>query len=105
MVDFAKVLAQRKAINNAKMAEEMKNPTRIVPKFPEDIDKLRHLKDQHLGELNEWEANFVNDNFNFLKLNPAARLSDKVRGIMGKLEAEHCGSMCHALNRAGVPHA
>lgn len=88
MVDFNKIREQ----NKAKAEAAAKAPK--VSKVPDDLDNLRHLRDYHLGELTEWEAGFVENNFTFLKNNGYASLSVKSKNKLGEILADHCGSDC-----------
>jgi hypothetical protein len=94
MVDFKKLMEERKAASQKLKAEVMKQPTVIVPKAKEPIDDLRHLMNNHVDELNEWEYNFVLNNFNYLKLNPGAQLSARVKDKLGEILADLCDKGC-----------
>lgn len=92
MVDFNKIREE----NKRKAEQQIKEtPATIIrPAVNTDLVTLRHLKDYHLGNLTEWEANFVQNNFNYLINNPDSRVSAKVKAKIGDIVAELCGSDC-----------
>ena len=94
MVDFAKIMEERKVAGQKLKEQAMKQPTVISTKYPSDLEQFRHLRDYHLGELNEWEANFVENNFTYLLTHPVAFLSAKVKAKLGEIQARVCGSDC-----------
>jgi hypothetical protein len=107
MVDFNKILAERKAAG-AKLLEEAKKdntPIAVVKKKPEIIDRLRHLINEHGEEMTAWEQNFCQDQFAWHKLNPGRGVSNRVLEKITEIEDALCGTMCHALNRAEIPHS
>lgn len=106
MVDFKKLMEERKLAGQKLKEETLKKagPTLITKKAPEPIDNLRHLMNHHQDDMTEWEWNFCQNNFNYLKLNPGAGLSVKAKDKLGEILAEVCGSMCHALDKAEIPH-
>jgi hypothetical protein len=112
MVDFAKL----KADNKARLAGLATATTVIKKAAPTYLDRINHLIAYHLGELTEWEANFCYSNKQYLsefKLNREREdnvvdfeiaITPKVKAKIKELEDTYCGSMCHALNNAGVNH-
>lgn len=101
VVDFAKFREQ----NKARLAADKDKPMRIAPKQPTFYDRLQHLVNHHTGEMTEWEVNFCWNNINFLSNDHDKYLSGRVQEKVKELEDMYCGTMCHALNDAGIPHS
>ena len=100
MVDFNKLLAERREAGKKLLAEVKDIPTRIVPdvpkvKKPSELHQLRHLLEEHRGELTEWENNFTQQSFNFLKANISGSfLSRKGKVKLDEIQGQYCGSDC-----------
>lgn len=95
MVDFAKIRAD----NAAKAAEAKNKP---IP--PSEIDRVSHMITYHLTEITDWEEGFIYSIKTWLAKAPMNFLSDKQALTLKNMEDKYCGSMCHALNKAGVKH-
>jgi uncharacterized protein YbcC (UPF0753/DUF2309 family) len=103
-MDFNKIIAERK-LAGQKLLEQVKDqPTKIVPRARTSAERFNHLLEYHWDELTDWEKDFCEDQHTWHSANPNRGLSDKVAGIVKDLEDKLCGTMCHALNKAEIPH-
>jgi leucyl aminopeptidase (aminopeptidase T) len=115
MVDFAKIREE-----NAKRAREAAaNPVPVAKKAPDWLSRISHLLEHHLAELTDWEEDFLYSNKAYLVLIAERRssntwdssdagdrlLSAKVKAHIAKMEDKYCTSVCHALNKANIPHS
>lgn len=113
MVDFAKIVAARRLEGERLREEVKKQPTRIVQEPPLYWTRFQHLIQYHLGEMTSWEEQFCYANIEWLSKIPEDRrqavavstLSAKVQAKLEELEDTYCGSICHAMMQAGIPHS
>jgi hypothetical protein len=100
VVDFVKLMAERKAKQAELMAAEKqkKEPTRIVRPQPSYLARFQHLTEHHLGQMTEWEANFCWTNIHYIKGqdDKIIYLSDRVQNKLAEIEALYCGTGCGA---------
>lgn len=95
MVDFAALKNRTKA-----QMEEAKN--KPIP--PTELERVSHIISYHLTELTDWEEGFIYNQKTWLTKAPGNYLGEKPAKILKELEDKYCGSMCHAMNKAGVKH-
>ncbi len=97
-----------KAKNKATLhlnVEAMKKIDTSKEKHPlSERERISHMLEFHLQEMTEWEVNFCYSNKEWLSRRPENYLTDKTAKKLKEIEDEHCGSICHALNKTGVRH-
>lgn len=113
MVDFNKLLEERKAAGQKMVAEAKKQPTKIVQEVPTYWSRFQHMVQQHLGEMTGWEEQFCYSNIQWLSTIPEDRrqgvaeshLTQRVKDKLTEIENAYCDQVCHALMKANISHS
>jgi len=110
-IDFAKIREQNRLKANQPLQ------TKIKEKEPDWLDRINHLINHHLSELNSWEEEFVYNQKTYLiqcrsdaecknrKVDFERVLSQRVKTRIEEIEKVLCTSICHALNKAKISHS
>jgi hypothetical protein len=104
MVDFAKIRADRQKeaeVQALRLKAEAINKG-VIPTW---LDRINHLIEYHLTELDNWQEGFVYSVKEWLVRSPDSRPSEKQQNKIKEIEDQYCGQVCHALQKAGIPHA
>lgn len=95
MVDFVKLMTERKAAASKAMAVEKNQPTQIVKAEKTLKERFNHVADEHWDDLNGWEKSFVEDQIEYLRQHPRAEGTPRIREKLKEIENQFCGTGCN----------